>query len=423
LQNYLNPKNKAIMKLTLLKLTVIVLLFAAIFSSCRDKHEYPVEISFTEFWLDETLGHWTNLAYDETVVVINSNEEFKKYITCTDEIPIDIDFSKNSMLIASGSLKNSVYATPLKLQQLAGKHYKLDLEIALDPEVDSEQWTIALVTTKKITKASTVELSINDFNLEYPIDVPFELYFERGGCGYYPECNESGVIIINSKEKLESYFHDIDRFACIEKGLPIIDFSNYSLLFIRGSCFLQSFVNNISLKKMSSNNFEWNIDILGWQEDGFHWTDAILIKKINSNCIIDVNVSQWSLYNWDWPEDYSILLFTKDYSLPIEYGNWANLDDNKVTIIENNEQLKHYVTCPENIENEYIRSQLLVFKISTPRAIKTISKQFMRFKDKYVLNLDIICSNKTQPEEKVIAFYVGYYQFFPSVELCINIKN
>ena len=72
------------MKINFTIVILLLLFFTAIFSSCKDKPDepnYPFKISFEEYSLEGTQCQWTNLSYNDKVIVINSNEELGKYIT------------------------------------------------------------------------------------------------------------------------------------------------------------------------------------------------------------------------------------------------------------------------------------------------------------------------------------------------------
>jgi len=83
---------------------------------------------------------------------------------------------------------------------------------------------------------------------EYPIDIPFSLYYvncELAGYNWW-KCpnNIRNVVLINSKEELESYRECIIHFDI----LPEVDFSKYSLLLTNSDTWAyQDFINNRSL--------------------------------------------------------------------------------------------------------------------------------------------------------------------------------
>jgi len=159
------------MKTLLSKFTAILLLFAGVASSCNpdpEKEVYPKDISFTEYSLQETSCQWANLPYDEKVLIINSNEELKKYIACTEGSHPPVDFSTYTLLIASGTSTNSIpEITVTNLQQLSPSKYSLDIEVAINDVVIEEQWVKALIV-EKVNQTSNVELRITlDMQIDF----------------------------------------------------------------------------------------------------------------------------------------------------------------------------------------------------------------------------------------------------------------
>jgi uncharacterized lipoprotein NlpE involved in copper resistance len=92
------------MKKTVIKTTAILLFLVGCFSCAEEKEQEQKEeeIAFTEYSLAETFCQWTNLDYDNNIIVINSITELENYITCTEGTLPEIDFSKKTLLVASG---------------------------------------------------------------------------------------------------------------------------------------------------------------------------------------------------------------------------------------------------------------------------------------------------------------------------------
>jgi len=270
------------------KLILLLLVFAGIASSCNPEPEtYPKELSFTGYSLPETSCQWINLPYDEKVLIINSKTELEKYISCTNGNYPAIDFTKNTLLIASGkTTQNIAEITTKKMHQLSSNSFKLEIEVVLNTITISEEWIVGIVT-HKINEDAPIELKTTYKNTGYPIGVPFEMY-DIGKDSYDPcrwyRCMEpltiptsyicdTEIIIINSYEEMEEYY------TCSEGNtVPEIDFSQSTLLLARGTHFSglkdyypESFVsfapNEYSLKVLlypiETTAFEdWRISIL-----------------------------------------------------------------------------------------------------------------------------------------------------------------
>ena len=275
----------------LLNLTAFLLILAGVLSACKkpddSKIDYPINISFTEYSLDETSCQWQNLPYDEKVILINSNAALEKYISCAKSSYPAIDFSKNSLLLVSGKTTTGVTEIFAKdLKQLSSQKYELNLTITLSDTSSIEQWCMALIV-EKIGNESDVKLSINfdEEEIDYPINISFTEYLlDETSCQWKNLPYDKKVIIINSNEKLESYIN------CSDGHYPEIDFSEYTLLIANGiasSSIAYSICTN--LYQLSKQNFEMNVEIFKTQAAVLKpWQTAIIINKIDADCIIDL---------------------------------------------------------------------------------------------------------------------------------------
>jgi len=279
-----------------LKFTAFLLLLTGIASSCNPEcppdcpDEYPQNISFTEYSLNETSCQWQNLPYDEKVVIINSNEELEKYISCTEGGYPVIDFSKHSLLLASGKTDYGICEITAKsLQQLSPDKYELHIEITLSDTTDIKEWAMALIV-KKLNKKDKVKLNIT-LNINYPIEVPFtELELETQ-CQWinlnYPEyIYDAELIIVNNNEELKNYI------SCSDENYPEIDFSKHTLLLANGGPTPRN-VMGISkhLLQFSTNKYKLDIKMHfgdgGW---GRRWVIALIVNKMNEESDVELNV-------------------------------------------------------------------------------------------------------------------------------------
>ena len=129
--------------------------------------EYPIEIPFTEYSLSGTSCQWVNLNYDETVIIINSIEELENYIVCEGGGYPEVDFDKQTLLLASGETEKGILKTTAKKNlQLSSKKYELNVVILLNDTPVVEKWRLALIV-KKVMEESHVELSVDYKELEY----------------------------------------------------------------------------------------------------------------------------------------------------------------------------------------------------------------------------------------------------------------
>ena len=225
-----------------LKFTAFLLLLTGIASSCNPEcppdcpDEYPQNISFTEYSLNETTCQWQNLPYDEKVIIINSSEELEKYITCTEgDYPV-IDFSKHSLLLASGYVNNSISEIIVKsLKQVSSHKFILNIELDLKYKDHTEPWCIALMV-ENLNDESSIKLNVvfKTPKIIQPvtiIDRDIIVFFNMALYGYSPsQCfftdiekyKDTCIIINNVSEFQQSYMCD--------ESLPEIDFEKITLV-------------------------------------------------------------------------------------------------------------------------------------------------------------------------------------------------
>jgi len=157
------------MKNLLLKISAISFILATISSSCNDDPPkpppppnpmYPIDIPFEEYSLLAIPCQWENLPYTNEIILVNSNAELDNYIECSESIFPVIDFSKNTLLLVSGSTTNNFLKISKKLQQLDTNEYKLTMEITPTTTTLEREWCEALVV-EKLNFESNVQLTVN----------------------------------------------------------------------------------------------------------------------------------------------------------------------------------------------------------------------------------------------------------------------
>jgi hypothetical protein len=171
------------MKEKLIKLTAFLLILAGIASSCNPENpdpkepNYPIDISFTEYSLDGTGCQWTNLNYDENIVVINNVEELEQYLECSGESFPPIDFTKNSLLLVSGEKQNGIHRLDIEnFVQTSKNQYKLEVTVSLNDDISNKQWHFALIL-KKISFDDNIGLNLTTiaYNIEKLWEQPLEI--------------------------------------------------------------------------------------------------------------------------------------------------------------------------------------------------------------------------------------------------------
>jgi hypothetical protein len=123
-----------------------------------------VDVPFTEYSFEEggpgeeISAKWVNLPKENnTLLVINSDEELKKYVE--GDYPA-INFSEQSLLLAYGPTAYGATETVHSFRQLSEDKYKLSVEVILGDTTFGEGWRIAILV-HKISNDSNVELNTN----------------------------------------------------------------------------------------------------------------------------------------------------------------------------------------------------------------------------------------------------------------------
>jgi len=126
--------------------------------------EYPKDIAFTEYSLDSTSCKWiSNIPHARCgaeynyLIIINSNEELEKHITCeSDSYPV-IDFSKHTLLLACGARCHYDNLISIDLQQFSRQNYVMTVVFQVTPRTAAKPWQIPIIVNKLRT-GCTVEL-------------------------------------------------------------------------------------------------------------------------------------------------------------------------------------------------------------------------------------------------------------------------
>jgi len=294
------------MRINFLTISVFLLIISGSFSACTEKEGvlneeedslfYDIhhnqqqdkddeieckEIPFFDYVLLETICLWSNTLHNYTgrVIIINTLEELDQYITCAEGNYPDIDFSTQSLLLASGQYGYPDDVIEKSLRQIAENEYQLDIAFRLFETNIIECWDIAMVTSKLSsesivkTNISRVKGSIKLKNLDFR--------------------NKGDLIIINSKEELENYFD------CTENDSIKIDFSTQTMLLAYG--ITEVGIGNIDkrLSMTAANEYVFKIDIsLGHTMSPILWIVRLLVTEIHSNYAVSLNLNKIGFNNF-----------------------------------------------------------------------------------------------------------------------------
>jgi hypothetical protein len=122
----------------------------------------PKEVSFTAYSLAGTSCQWIKLDVNDNdeVVVINSDEELNRHITCTGNDYPAVDFSKYTLLLAHGLGSSSVVSVNCNsLQKFSEQSYKMNVDLSLGYATVVSYWQVPIIVNK-LSEGCTVELTV-----------------------------------------------------------------------------------------------------------------------------------------------------------------------------------------------------------------------------------------------------------------------
>ena len=119
------------------------------------KDDYPKNVYFSDSTFVNTSCSWKNLSYKDEVIIINSSEELKNYITCS-----DIDFAKYTLLVASGACTSGIQNITKKLINTEENKYSFDIDITLNETAVAPKW-VETILIPKISQNAVIYLTVN----------------------------------------------------------------------------------------------------------------------------------------------------------------------------------------------------------------------------------------------------------------------
>lgn len=110
----------------------------------------PIDVPYMEYSLWDTQCYWQLPEKNNSVIIVNSDEELARYIACETETSYPtVDFTKYTMIIAYGYTTQGVYETIIEsLQQTSETEYALNIHVVTRDTDAPEQWTKALLVDK-----------------------------------------------------------------------------------------------------------------------------------------------------------------------------------------------------------------------------------------------------------------------------------
>jgi len=131
-----------------------------------DELEYPIDVPFKEYsleetscrWVDISDEEWENLNYEPQVIIINSDSELEKYVTCWESGYPEINFSRQTLLLARGRISRN-YLVCNSLQQLSEQKYEMKVDRFTNLLPSYTTWNVPIIVDK-LCEECTVELMV-----------------------------------------------------------------------------------------------------------------------------------------------------------------------------------------------------------------------------------------------------------------------
>jgi hypothetical protein len=124
---------------------------------------YPINITTIDFSLTNgCYWQWQNLKQD-TIYVINSQEDFSLNISCENTATPEIDFNEYSLIMIYGGTTSGISNITKQLQQVSDNEYELKIDITLEMTTVAPLWRVSLLIPK-LQGNFTLETIINKHN-------------------------------------------------------------------------------------------------------------------------------------------------------------------------------------------------------------------------------------------------------------------
>ena len=139
-----------------------------------DGLEYPIDVPFTEYSLEETMCNWLSLTQEEwedlnsepQVIIINSDSELKNYLSCAfgESSYPEVNFSRQTLLLARGMISRG-YLVCSGLQQLSEQKYEMKVDCFTNWLPSFATWYVPIIVNK-LSEECTVELIVTHKEFE-----------------------------------------------------------------------------------------------------------------------------------------------------------------------------------------------------------------------------------------------------------------
>lgn len=185
----------------------------------------------------DTLCKWKNLDFSQDgiengkLLVINTADKFKNYLADTESLCPEIDFEKNTLLIAYGVTSSGIHGLAAeKLLQTGKNEYSITVGIERNYTETSTEWATA-VLAEKLADNAEIGLNIELSDTIYPAQIVSEVVAKGSLGGREKYVIPRKNIIITKNEEWEALKTEVklskSAYVFIDED---IDFSKYQLI-------------------------------------------------------------------------------------------------------------------------------------------------------------------------------------------------
>jgi hypothetical protein len=115
-------------------------------------------IEFSEYSL--TQCHWNkNNLIQDSVYIINSQEEFLTFISCEEDVPLPfIDFTNQTLLFVHGQTLSGIESKTISLETTSN-NYILNITIQCNDATVIDKYLVAVIVSTKITSNTVISFN------------------------------------------------------------------------------------------------------------------------------------------------------------------------------------------------------------------------------------------------------------------------
>jgi hypothetical protein len=250
------------------------------------------EIEYIDYILEASC-QWGNLE-ENKVIAINSTTELNHHILNIAEEPPQIDFSRYTLLLASGHSASGISGIQKTLRLKEGI-YILDVSIEINDAAVVESWVIAILTPK-LANSVMVQLTVTE---QPPCPKEIISPYDLSGSHLITKLNEVFSHVNAQGDSLLFVIQNAQEFSAVCTDPEVaaqIDFENYSIVWGKINSYSGS--NRIASSELSVSlcattvtytyaiTMDWCTAC--WMDIGIHYFWNIYPKLNNNEILLSI---------------------------------------------------------------------------------------------------------------------------------------